>query len=612
MGYLTKYWRKYRLLFIIGVSCVLMEAMCDLLQPRIMSLLVDNGAMRSSISDVWRYGLIMMSVAMLGLCFALTRNYIASHVSQSFAAELRLDLFKKIHSLSSYGIDSFEGGSLITRETNDVTQLQNFVNGLMRIFAKAPFICIGAIVMAASLSLRSIPIIAPIIAAVVIIITVCMKLAYPRFGKMQDALDRINTSTREYLSGIRLVKAFRRFEEEESRFKRANDNLADAAVGANRILVIFSPFMALFVNFGIAAILWFGSRWVDYGDMQVGQIMAFVSYMANILTSLNLISNTLNMFVRVKASHRRIAEVFGTEAGCAAEQRNAECGRLKAEIGSVSRKAPDIIQGSSTGDRGSISNQEEKSIIVPENSAHIEMRGVGFQYRGSTGQPALRSISFSIQKSETLAIIGPTGSGKSTLAALLMLFYEPTDGDIYINSAPLSVMSDSEWRSRIAIVPQTPVLFTGTIRENIAWGKAGATDDEIERAARDAQAYGFIMSSAEGFGRLIGQAGAGLSGGQKQRVSIARALIRGPELLILDDCTSALDVMTEAAVIEALAQYPMTAVLITQRVATARGCDKILVLENGSMSGFGVHDELIDSCAVYRDLFHSQVGGTDG
>ena len=601
MSYLTKYWRKYRVPFIIGVSCVLMEAVCDLMQPRVMSLLVDNGAMRGSLPDVWRYGFVMLGVAALGLCFALTRNLIAARISQRFAAELRLELFSKIHSLSSYGIDSFEAGSLITRETNDITQMQNFVNGLMRIVAKGPFICIGAIIMAASLNLRTMPIIVPIVAAVGIVITICMKLAYPRFGKMQDALDRINTSVREYLAGIRLVKAFRRFREEEARFSRVNDNLADSAVEANRVLVVFSPLMALFVNLGVAAILWFGSRWVDYGVMQVGQVMAFVSYMASILQSMNMISNTLNTFVRVKASHRRIAEVFATEAGSEFGIRNSEFG-----VGDVDAKDLEGTQNAST-------TQNVKDSSVVAEAAHVELRGVGFQYRGSTGQPALQDINFALKKGETLGIIGPTGSGKSTLAALLLRFYEPTEGEVFVGGAPLAELGESEWRSRVAIVPQSPALFTGTIKENIMWGRGDASDEDIERAARDAQAYGFITSSEHGFGRRIGQAGSGLSGGQKQRVSIARALVRNPEMLILDDCTSALDVMTEAAVKDAIAQYPMTTVFITQRVSTARGCDKILVLENGSMAGFGTHEELSEACPVYRDIVRSQIGGeTDG
>jgi len=550
-----------------------MEAVCELLQPRVMSLLIDNGAMRGSLPEVWHYGLIMLGVVILQLCFAMSRNYLASHVSQQFAAELRMDMFIKIHSLSSYAIDSFGGGSLITRETNDVTQMQNFVNGLMRVIAKAPFLCIGSIIMSATLNWRAIPIVFPVVAAVMVIITIIMKMAYPRFRKVQESLDSFNTVVREYLAGIRLVKAFRRFEDEEARFGARNQELAVATIDANRTLAIFSPFITVIAQFGIAAILWFGSRWVSLGVMQVGQVIAFVSYMMSILSSLNHITNMLNMFVRVRASNHRIAEIFN------AEPEDVEKTELQAAT-------PAPVEG----------------------APHIEMRGVGFRYRGSTGHPALINVSFSLRRGETLGIIGPTGSGKSTLAALLMRFYEPTDGEILANGAVLASYPESEWRAHIAIVPQTPSLFSGTIRENIAWGKMDAPDAEIEKAARDAQAYGFIKSSPDGFDRQIGQAGTGLSGGQKQRVSIARALVREPQLLILDDCTSALDVMTEAAVKNALTGHDMTTVFITQRVSTLRGCDKILVLENGAMAGFGVHEELLESCEVYRDIYHSQIG----
>jgi len=369
--------------------------------------------------------------------------------------------------------------------------------------------------------------------------------------------------------------------------------------------------MAFFVNAGVAAILWFGSKWVDYGGMQVGQIMAFVSYMASILTSLNMISNTLNMFVRVRASHRRIVEVFNTESGdelAGVKQRPGGYGAGGGTQGIM--ETPEMPETQASQEiQASREVQARQKTREQQNAPHIELRGLGFQYRGSTGQPALLDISFSIEKGETLGIIGPTGSGKSTLAALLLRFYEPTNGEIFVNGVPLTDSGESEWRSRVAIVPQSPMLFTGTIKENIAWGKMGAADDEIEYAARDAQAYGFITSSEEGFDRLLGQAGAGLSGGQKQRISIARALVRDPELLVLDDCTSALDVITEAAVKDALAQRSMTVVFITQRVATARGCDKILVLENGSMAGFGSHEDLKVSCPVYRDIYRSQIGG---
>ncbi|MCL2408705.1 MAG: ABC transporter ATP-binding protein/permease [Oscillospiraceae bacterium] len=570
MKYLLPYWRRYRFRFFFAVFFVFIEAVGELMQPRIMSVLIDDGALAGSLPTVGRYALIMLGVLAVGAGAALVRNYLASVVSQQFSRDLRLDMFKKIQSLPADEIDRFEGGSLITRMTNDVMQLQNFSNGMMRVFVRAPFVCIGAIVMSATLNVRTMFVIIPVIVVVFFTLLISMKMAYPRFAKMQRRLDTLNTTMREYLAGIRLVKAFRRFDEEEKRFSKANDALMDETVGANNVLAIFSPFLALFVNIGITGILLLGSIWVDTGDMQIGQIMAFVSYLTQILMSLTLIANLLNMFVRVRASNERIAEVFDSDAE---------------EPGT--RREPTRTTG-----------------------AFDELRfdNVYFRYRGSTGDMALSGISFSIKRGETLGVIGPTGSGKSTLAALAMRFYEPTEGAITLNGIPLSDVDEGILRGIVAIVPQTPALFTGTIRDNLLWGKEDATEAELRRAAEAAEALRFIEESKDGFNRVVGQSGVNLSGGQKQRVSIARALIREPEFLILDDCTSALDLVTEARVKQALFDMRMTTMFITQRISTVSRCDKILVLDAGTQAGFGTHEELMENCAVYYDIYVSQIG----
>ena len=551
------------------------EAVCDLLQPRFMSRLIDNGAVKQDLNYVINTGIAMLCIAGSGAVFAMVRNISASIASQKFGADLRHDMFDKIQSLSVEEMDKFEGGSLVTRMTNDITQMQNFTNGMMRIFFKAPIMCIGAIIMAAALNYRTMPIIAPVIVLVAVVIGLSMKMTYPRFAKVQKALDKLNTTMREYLAGIRLVKAFRRFDEEEKRFSYANDQLADNTIEAGRILAIFSPFMVLFVNLGIAMIIFLGARWIDMEEMHVGQIMAFITYMTQIMNSLGMISMVLNMFVRVKTSHERIREVLIAEqekTGKVFEQYNAN--------------------------------------NLNDSGAHIVFDNVGFAYKGSTGQAALSGLSFAVDKGEILGVIGPTGSGKSTLAALLMHFYDASNGEIRISDTPIDTMAEAVLRSQIAIVPQTASLFTGTIKENILWGREDATDDQIEKAARTAEAYEFISAMNDGYNTIIGQSGVNLSGGQKQRLSIARALIRDPDVLVLDDCTSALDVMTEAKVKRAIRQFSnnMTCVLITQRVNTAMTCDRILVLDSGNQAGFGTHEELMETCEVYRDIYMSQIG----
>ena len=574
---MKKYWKQYKWLFFLSVFCVSCEAACDLWQPKFMSTLIDEGAAKQDLGYVAQTGLFMLAIAGAGAVFAVIRNISASTASQKFGADLRHDMFAKIQSLSVDEMDRFESGSLVTRMTNDITQMQNFINGMMRIFFKAPIMCAGAIIMAATLNYRAMPIIAPVVVCVGFVIGLSMKMTYPRFAKVQRALDRLNTTMREYLAGIRLVKAFRRFDEEENRFSEANGNLAASAIKANRILAVFSPFMALFANFGIAAVIFFGARWVDLGNMRVGEILAFVTYMTQIQNSLNMISNVLNMFVRVKSSNERIREVFETDFSGLAGKTDAAL-----PPGTIAKKA--------------------RTQIIFDN--------VGFKYKGSTGQAALSGLSFAVEKGETLGVIGPTGSGKSTLAALLMRFYGASSGNLSIFNAPIETIPEEALRRQIAIVPQTASLFTGTIKENILWGNQEATDAQIEEAAKASEAHGFISAMPEGYGTAIGQNGVNLSGGQKQRISIARALIRKPEILILDDCTSALDVMTEAKVKRAIRGFSneMTCLFITQRISTAMACDKILVLENGNQAGFGPHEKLFEDCPVYRDIYMSQIG----
>ena len=572
MKHFKKYIRIYWKLALISVVCVAFEAICDLFQPKLMSRLVDNGVLKGNMEFVVRTGLTMLGVVSLGAVFAIVRNLTSSYVSQNFGRGLRDDLFEKVESLSVDDIDRFEGGSLITRMTNDITQVQNSVNMMLRVFLKAPVMCIGAIVMVSTLNVRTVFIVIPVIICVLSIIIISMKLSYPRYALMQSAIDKLNTAMREFLTGIRLVKAFRRFDAEEKRFDTANDNLAKSSIRAARVIATFGPFMGFFANMGIAGIIFLGSRWVSFGLMEVGSIMAFVIYMQQITQSFHLISNILNQVVRFKASAERIAEVFDAETPVRP-----------------------------TGE----------SVALLSNAPAVELSGVGFSYKGATGSPALNDVTFTMESGSILGVIGSTGSGKSTLSSLLLRFYTPTTGEIKLSGVPMAELPEAQLRSMVAVVPQTAMLFSGTIIENILWGKPDASVEEAYRAAELACADSFIRNSCkDGYDTVIGQSGVNLSGGQKQRISIARALIRKPGVLILDDCTSALDAITEAEVRRNLAEYmkETSCVLITQRIGTIMSCDSILVLDNGRAAGFGTHDTLMNDCVTYQDIYRSQIG----
>jgi ATP-binding cassette subfamily B protein len=569
--FLQKYIRKYWKPFCLAVAFLTLEAGCDLMQPTIMAKIVDIGVLKRNMNYVLSQGLIMLLITGLGALAAISRNIVSSNVSQRFGTELRSDLFRKIQSFSFENINRFETASLVTRLTNDVNQVQNFVMGMMRIFVKAPLLCAGSIVMAALLN----PQLALIFLAVVPVIALLMllnaRLGYPFFRKVQTMLDGINTVTREYLSGVRVVKAFNRFDYEARRFAKANQELAGVSTKAMRIMAVFTPGITLTVNLGIIIVLWLGGARVGQGRMQVGQVIAFVNYMTQILFSLMMISFVFTMFVRARASSERIGEVMTLE-----------------------NTMPD-----------------SKTLLeLPEVKGRVDFEQVFFSYRDYEA-PVLKNITFHCLPGETIGIIGSTGSGKSSLVSLIPRFYDVCSGAVKVDGLDVREVDPGRLREQIAVVPQKTVLFSGSIIENIRWGKEDAGLPEVIQAAQAAMAHDFIDAFPEKYDTLLGQGGINLSGGQKQRISIARALIRRPGILILDDSTSAVDMVTEAKIRENIKQYAreMTCFLITQRVVSAMGADRIMVLERGEMVGMGNHQELMASCEVYRDIYRSQIGG---
>lgn len=561
-----KYFNKYKIPFLTAVICVALEAVCDLLGPTLMSNIINTGIEQGSIGHVYYWGALMLLVTLIGAGFAVTRNILASKVSQRMGADLRYDLFGKIVYFSEVSADKIESGSLITRMTNDTSQVIMFVNGIMRIFLKAPITCVGSIVLASLLNFRLSLVIYAIVAVVAGLIILSMKLSYPRFYQLQKAMDKVNLTVQEYLIGVRLVKAFGTYDKETGRFEEANSSLMQKGVASQMVITLISPLMTLAVGIGTVIVIYSGSHLFTLNLASPGDVTAFTIYMAQILTSLIMITNIFNTFVRTKASTSRIKEVLDCEGDFA--------GNGKTE----------------------------------DLNGDIEFRNVTFAYPGGSGVPAIKDLSFHISNGQSLAIIGPTGSGKSTIAWLLLRFYDVNSGKILINGYDVKDLNIDAVRNNAAIVPQKPMLFSGSVAENIRWGDKEASDEVLHNAAARAQA-GFIGQMSEGFDSLLGSAGVNISGGQKQRISIARGLLKHSSILILDDATSALDAVTEAKVRDSLnsGNRNQTVITITQRCGTAMFADRILVMDNGVRVGYGTHRELMQTCEIYRDIYKTQI-----
>lgn len=569
-SYLSKYMKRYKKQFFIALTFLILETMGDLIQPTIMSKIIDKGVKQGDMDYVIRLGGLMLLMTGLGACFAVTRNIVSSKVSQNFGADLREDLYIKIQGFSFDSVDEFQDASLITRLTNDVNQVQNFSHGLMRIFVKAPVIGIGATIMAFLLNPKMAIILLAIVPIVGVVIYFNLKISYPIFTKIQTSLDKVNGVLREYLAGIRVVKAFNRYTYERSRFKNVNEDLKDITLKGMRTVAIFSPMVALIVNIGIVFVLWFGGYAVNGGAMEVGKIMAFINYMTQVLFSLTIMTRLLNMFIRSKASSERIAEVFAEESTI-------------------------LTSGS--------------PMSFKSAKGKLEFRNVYFRYKVSS-KYILEDINFTVNPGEILAIIGSTGSGKTSLINLIPRFYDVNKGQIKIDEVDIVNLDPNQLRERIAIVPQKALLFTGSISDNIKWGKSQASIEEVELVSKISQAHDFITSFTDGYNTYLEQGGLNLSGGQKQRISIARALIKKPSILILDDSTSAVDLITEKKIKKGLKEYlkHTTTILIAQRITSVMDADKILVMDRGKIVGMGNHIELIKSNEVYQDIYNSQIG----
>ncbi len=565
-SYLKPYWK----VTVLAPLAMVLEVAMDLLQPALMSRIVDQGIFSHNYQLVLETGLLMIAVAGIGMLGGFGCTIFSSIASQNFGADLRTDLFTRIQAFSFHNLDRFPTASLITRLTNDVVQVQNVVLIMLRSLVRAPLLCIGGIIMAltidpqmASVLLIAIPLLGTILGMII-------TKGFPLFGAVQRRLDRVNTVIRENLAGVRVVKAFVRADYEQQRFAKANADLTVIAVKAGRMVGLTMPVMVLVMNFSLIAVVWFGGIKVNQGGIAVGQIMALINYMTQILFALMMVGFMLMMVSRAKASAERIQEVLA----------------VGVDITDPAVPVPDAIK-----------------------QGRIRFENVSFRYPGASGAPVLRQISFEALPGETVAILGATGSGKSTLVNLLPRFYDVTEGRILIDGTDVRAITLDELRQKIGAVPQESILFSGTVIENIRWGRTDASEAAVVAAAQAAQADEFIRQLSDGYQTNLSQRGVNLSGGQKQRLSIARALVRQPLILIFDDSTSAVDLGTEARIRRALKNMPRTTCLVVaQRISSVMAADKIIVLEDGAIAAIGTHRQLLQESAVYQDIYRSQMG----
>lgn len=559
----------YKWLVALIFGLIFLQAMTDLYLPTLMGNIVDNGIILEDISYIWKTGGIMLLVAGLGVATSVTASYYSSKVAMSFGRDVRRKVFKHVEEFSLQEFDEFGTASLITRTTNDITQIQQVVLMMLRMVIMAPIMLIGGAIMAVSKDAKLSLTILVILPFLIVTIGFILKKAMPLFKRVQKMLDQLNLVMRENLTGIRVIRAFNKENEEQDRLEKANFNLTDVSIQVNKLMAFLMPTMMLLMNLTIVAVIWFGGIRIDSGGMALGDLMAFVQYILQIMFALVIASMMFVILPRGAVSANRILEV-------------------------LEKEAPTPKEGDQRADK---------------TLGLLEFDHVTFHYPGAK-EPALVDVNFVAKPGEVTAIIGGTGSGKSTLINLIPRFYEVSSGRIRINGVDINDTTQEEIRSRIGLVPQQALLFTGTIADNIRYGKEDATDEEIKHAARIAQADDFISKTNNGYDTLIDQGGTNVSGGQKQRISIARALVRKPDIYLLDDSFSALDFKTDAKLRAALKEETTesTVLIVAQRVSTVIDADQIIVLDQGCVVGIGKHDELLKSSEVYQQIVESQVG----
>ena len=573
-----KYIMPYLSAFILGPLMMITEVIGEVMLPKLVSMVINNGVANHDVGYIGKMGLLMLATVALMMFGGIMGAYFGSKASISFAADLRTDVFKKIQRFSFENIDDFSTGSLVTRLTNDITQIQGVVMMCLRMALRAPGMFIGALIMAFSINSKLAMVILIVIPVLAIAIVTIMRKAFPKFELMQKKLDALNSGIQEALTNVRVVKSFVREDHEIEKFAKVNTDLKETSLSAIRVVIVNMPVMMLAMNFTTLGVVWFGGNLIIGGSMEVGDLTAFITYITQILSSLMMLSMIFLNASRAGVSLKRINEVLDTEIDL--NDDHASC----------------------------------KEKVVEEG--RIEFRDVSFAYKGENerNETVLEHISFTAEPGQTIGIIGSTGSGKTSLVQLIPRLYDVSEGQVLVDGVDVREYSLKNLRNGVGMVLQKNVLFSGSVEENLKWGDEDATTEEIRAAAESAQADGFVTAFNLGYNTMLDQGGSNVSGGQKQRLCIARALLKKPKILILDDSTSAVDTATEAKIRDCFANElkDTTKLIIAQRISSIQDADKILVLDDGKVIGMGTHEELVKTCEAYEEIYTTQIGSQMG
>lgn len=567
----VKYVKPYLSYFILGPILMIVEVIGEVILPKFMANIINIGAASHDISYIISMGALMVLTAILMMIGGIGGAYFAAKAAVNFAADLRSDVFAKVQKFSFSNIDKFSTGSLVTRLTNDITQMQNVIMMGLRMMLRAPGMLIGAIIMAFMMNSQLALILLVVLPILTVVIVLVIRIAFPRFDFMQKKLDRLNSNIQETLTNVRVIKSFVRGEYEEQRFAEANQELKDASMNAFKVVIFQMPIMMLAMNFTTLAVVWFGGNQILAGSMPVGDLTAFTTYIVQVLMSLMMLAMVLLQSSRAVASSRRICEVLDTQIDL-------------------------------TDDNAAYPQKQ-----VTEG--RIEFKDVSFRYYKENEEKVLDQISLKIEPGQTVGIIGSTGCGKTTLVQMIPRLYDADAGEVLVDGINVKDYSLRHLREGVGMVLQKNILFSGTIQENLEWGDENASFDKVKTAAAQAQADQFISSFTQGYETELGQGGVNVSGGQKQRLCIARALLKQPKILILDDSTSAVDTATESKIREAFqtSLEKTTKLIIAQRISSVMEADQILVLDEGKIVGHGTHEKLLKSCEAYQEIYYSQM-----